>query len=435
MVNCYRLVLALMLFNITTNCFSQTLPAANAKRLEARIIKLAEISAKTDQDADRVAYSVDDIAGRDYVMQLMRVASLQVRIDTAGNIIGRRAGLNNDLPPIMFGSHTDSVPSGGKYDGPAGVFAAIEVIDLLNEASITTQHPLEVIVFSNEEGGLIGSLALTGHLKPSALDVVSQSGLTIRDGINAIGGDSDNLSSAQLSPGDISAFVELHIEQGAILDQTNTNIGVVEGIVGIGWWDINLTGVTNHAGTTPMDARNDAMLAAAELTIAVNQAATSITGSQVATVGRIKAFPGAPNVIPGKVEMSLEIRDLNQDVIDKVFIDIKQRAAKISQESGVAITFTPIDVASPPAPTDTRIRNIISAAAQQHQLSYRQMPSGAGHDAQDMVKLAPTGMIFVPSRKGISHAPEEFTSAVDLANGSDVLASTILAIDSSHFSQ
>lgn len=409
--------------------YAQQLPPANAERLQGRIDQLAAISSATDGNIDRVAYSADDIAAREYIMQLMRVSSLQVRIDAGGNIHARRSGADNTLPPIVFGSHIDSVPKGGIYDGPAGVLAAIEVINLLNEASIVTRHPLEVIVFSNEEGGLIGSLALTGKLKPAALDVISHSGLSIRDGIVAIGGNPDQIPHDQLQPGDIHAFVELHIEQGAVLQNTATRIGVVEGIVGIGWWDVTVTGVANHAGTTPMDLRNDALLAAAELTLAINQAATSMPGGQVATVGRIAAQPGAPNVIPGRVDMSLEIRDLDQTVIDTLFNRVQQQAVRISKTNGITISFKPIDVASPPAPTDPRMRDIIAAAAEQHGLRYRLMPSGAGHDAQDMVYIAPTGMIFVPSRDGISHSPDEFTAAQDIADGADVLLSTVLSID------
>jgi len=404
-------------------------PKADSERLQHRIQTLSQYGANTDGGVDRVAYSKADIDGRAYIMDLMRQAGLIVNIDAGGNIIGRREGSDANAKPIMFGSHTDSVPGGGNYDGPVGVMTALEVIELLNSAEHTTQHPLHVIDFSNEEGGLVGSLALTGKLRTSALDVISHSGLSIADGTKAIGGNLANVASDQIDAGELEAFIELHIEQGAVLDNNGTDIGVVQGIVGIGWWDVTLTGIANHAGTTPMNLRDDAMLAAAELTIAVNQAATSRPGGQVATVGRIQAFPGAPNVIPGRVEMSLEIRDLDQQVIDAVYADIQQRATVISKQSGVKIEFTSIDVASHPAPTDPRMRDIIATAAEQLGLSYRRMPSGAGHDAQDMVAIAPTGMIFVPSKGGLSHTPKEFTSAEQMANGANVLLHTVLAID------
>jgi len=359
----------------------------------------------------------------------MRDAGLTVRVDTAGNIIGRRAGSDDSLPPIMFGSHIDSVPGGGNYDGDVGVIGAIEVAQLLQERGIETQHPLEVVSFTDEEGGLTGSRAMIGKLTDSALEVMTHSGLTIREGIFAVGGDPNRLELAIREPGSIAAFVELHIEQGGILDEENINIGVVQGIVGIRWWDVTIDGFANHAGTTPMNKRWDAMVTAAELTLAINRIATDLPGRQVATVGKIRALPGAPNVIPGEVILSLEIRDLEAQKIQQVFDLIKAEAERIADTRSTPVRFAEIDVASPPAPTDQQMRRIISAVADDLGLSSRLMPSGAGHDAQDMTHVAPTGMIFVPSAKGISHSPKEFTTAVDMANGASVLLKTVLAID------
>ncbi|HEY7160999.1 MAG TPA: hydantoinase/carbamoylase family amidase, partial [Acidobacteriota bacterium] len=228
----------------------------------------------------------------------------------------------------------------------------------------------------------------------------------------------------------ITAYLELHIEQGGILDSEKINIGVVEGIVGINWWDVTIEGFANHAGTTPMNQRKDALLAAAKLIIAVNQVATSIPGRQVATVGRIKAEPGAPNVIPGKVIMSLEIRDLSAEKIQTVYDKIQNEAKKIEQESGTKIQFAALDTTAVPAPTDERVRKIISEAAKELGLTSRLMPSGAGHDAQDIAGIAPIGMIFVPSVGGISHSPKEFTRTEDMANGAAVLLYSILKLDS-----
>jgi N-carbamoyl-L-amino-acid hydrolase len=261
------------------------------------------------------------------------------------------------------------------------------------------------------------------------LDEVSHSGLTVREGIRAVGGDPERLELARRQRGELAAFIELHIEQGAILDEAGIDIGVVEGIVGIYWWDVIIEGFANHAGTTPMNRRRDAMLSAAELALAINRVATSMPGRQVATVGRIRAEPGAPNVIPGRVVMSLEIRDLETAKIMEVFEAVKAEAARIAEDRDTPIRFQPTGVASDPAPTDERMRRIIAAAADRLDLRYQVMPSGAGHDAQDMTHIAPTGMIFVPSRGGISHSPKEFTSAQDMANGARVLLETVLALD------
>jgi N-carbamoyl-L-amino-acid hydrolase len=401
----------------------------NTERIERRIQELSQFGRNPGGGVSRVAFSDADVQGREYVIGLMREAGLAVRIDAAGNIIGRREGSDPDRPGIMFGSHIDAVPHGGNYDGDVGVIGAIECAQVLHENEISTRHPLEVIVFSDEEGGLVGSRAIIGELPPEALDVISHSGKSIRDGIRFIGGDPERLDEARRQEDDIEAFIELHVEQGGILDSKGIEIGIVEGIVGINWWDVTIEGFANHAGTTPMDQRDDALLAAAQLIIAVNETVKGIPGRQVGTVGRIRAEPGAPNVIPGRVVMSLEIRDLSADKIHSLYETIEERADRIAEETGTRISFATIDVTAVPAPTDPRVRRIIAETAGELGLSYQFMPSGAGHDAQDMARTAPTGMIFVPSVGGISHSPKEYTSPGDMANGANVLLHTILRID------
>jgi beta-ureidopropionase / N-carbamoyl-L-amino-acid hydrolase len=402
---------------------------ASPERMEERIQALSRYGANPEGGVSRVAFSEADLAGREYIKALMRDAGLDVRVDTAGNLIGRRAGREDGAPAILFGSHIDSVPGGGNYDGDVGVIGAIEVIELLNEHGIMTRHPLEVVSFTDEEGGLTGSRAMVGSLGGEALQIVSHSGLTIGDGIRRVGGDPDRLDLAVRRPGDLAAYLELHIEQGAILDEADIDIGVVEGIVGIRWWDVTVAGMANHAGTTPMDRRRDALVSAAELTLAINRIARELEGRQVATVGQMRAFPGAPNVVPGRVVMSLEIRDLDAAKMQQVFDLVEDEARRIAEARSTPIAFAELDVAAPPAPTDERLRDLIARAADELGFSYRRMPSGAGHDAQDLAKIAPIGMIFVPSVGGISHAPDEFTSARDMANGASVLLRTVLAVD------
>jgi N-carbamoyl-L-amino-acid hydrolase len=359
----------------------------------------------------------------------MQEAGLTLRTDAGGNIIGRREGSNAKLPPILIGSHIDSVPSGGNYDGDVGVLGAIEVAQTLKEHGVRLKHPLEVVIFANEEGGTVGSFAMIGRLQPAALDLMTQSGKTIGEGIRAIGGDPEHLADAARKPGDLKAYVELHIEQGGILEETDVDIGVVEGIVGIRWWDVTIEGVPNHAGTTPMNHRRDALLSAAEFVLAVNRVATSMPGRQVATVGRLRAEPGAPNVIPGKVVLSLEIRDLDAAKMTAVYDAVRAEADKIAQARQTPFTFAHLKVSSEPAPTDQRLQRIIAKAAGALKLTSKVMPSGAGHDAQEIAHIAPTGMIFVPSVGGVSHSPKEFTSQQDMANGANVLLQTVLAID------
>jgi len=402
---------------------------ADPSRMEERIRKLGTYGAEPEGGVSRVAFSDADVAGRSYVTGLMKDAGLTVRVDAAGNIIGRRDGSEPHLPVILFGSHIDSVPRGGNYDGDVGVVGAIECVQLLRDAGVVTRHPLEVVVFSDEEGGLIGSRAMAGELTPEALDVKSHSGKTVREGIRALGGDPDRIVEARRRPEELKAFLELHIEQGAVLEDSGLDIGVVEGIVGINWWDVTIEGFANHAGTTPMDRRKDALLAAAHLVIAVNRAVTGVPGRQVGTVGRISATPGAPNVIPGRVVLSLELRDLSAEKIQSLFASIQREAKAIEATTGTRISFAAIDATAVPAPTDERVRRLIAESATELGLKDQLMPSGAGHDAQDLARLTPTGMIFVPSAGGISHSPKEYTSPTDMANGANVLLRTILKID------
>ena len=409
---------------------AQTSIRVNGKRIIDHILALAEFGKNPQGGASRVAYSEADKLGREYVLTLLRDAKLEVKIDAAGNLIGRRAGSATNLKPLLIGSHVDTVPEGGNYDGVVGSMGAIEVAQTLAENKVTLRHPLEVVIFQNEEGGLIGSRAMDGELTEKELDLVSRSGKTIREGINFIGGDVAKLAEVRRQKGDIAAYLELHIEQGGILDTEKINIGVVEGIVGINWWDVTIEGFANHAGTTVMNNRQDALLAAAKFIEAVNRIVTSIPGRQVGTVGRINALPGAPNVIPGKVVLSLELRDLDAAKINMLFEKIQAEAQKIASDSKTKFDFKEINV-NIPAPTDPQIRSSINDAARELGLTTKLMPSGAGHDAQDMARLGPVGMIFVPSIGGISHSPREFSRPEDITNGANVLLHTLLKLDRS----
>src|SRR5205085_5843315 len=277
------------------------------------------------------------------------------------------------LRPILLGSHIDSVPEGGNYDGDVGSLGAIEVAQTLAENNIYTRHPLEVVIFQNEEGGLIGSEAMIGVLTNKELDHVSSSGKTIREGINFIGGDVSKLASVKREKGSIAAYLELHIEQGGTLEAEHIDIGVVEGIVGINWWDVTIEGFANHAGTTAMNNRQDALLAAAKFIEAVNRIVTSVPGRQVGTVGRINALPGAPNVIPGKVVLSLELRDLDGAKIQMLYDKIYAEAQNIAATSKTKFDFKEINV-NIPAPTDQRVRSFISEVARDLGLSTKSMP-------------------------------------------------------------
>ena len=409
-------------------------PQSNAQlrvdgsRLNSHLTELAKFGKTPEGGTNRVAYSDIDQQARQYAMQLMRDAKLEVGVDAAGNITGRRAGSDAALKPLMIGSHIDSVPQGGSYDGQVGSMSAIEVAQSLADNNVRLKHPLEVIIFQNEEGGTIGSAAISRGLSEKDLNIVTNSKKTIREGIKFIGGDPDRLASIVRKKGDLAGYLELHIEQGGVLYNEKIDIGVVEGIVGINWWEVTIEGFANHAGTTPMNQRHDALLAAAKYIEAVNRVVTSIPGRQVGTVGKIQSFPGAFNVIPGKVATSLELRDLDSTKVETLFEKTMVEVRRIETETGTKFDFKQVN-GSKPALTDTRFRQTIDESAKQLGLTTKALPSGAGHDAQEIADICPVGMIFVPSRDGISHSPREFSKPEDIANGANVLLHTLLKFD------
>jgi N-carbamoyl-L-amino-acid hydrolase len=358
---------------------------------------------------------------------LLRAAGLEPKIDAAGNIQAVRAGSVPSLKPIAFGSHIDSVPNGGNFDGDLGSLAAIEVIQTLQDHAIRTRHPLQVTIWSNEEGGPLGSqIAVEG---PDATDLDRTfNGTPMRQGLARIGGDSAQLDAARLAPGSIHCYLELHIEQGGTLEKAGIPIGVVDGIVSIDEYTVEIRGVANHAGTTPMPERHNALLAAAKLIEAVQEEVTRTPGRQVGTVGQLTVTPNAPNVIPGFVSHTIEFRDLAESTVAHLGAAIRERAAQIARETGTEITIRQV-VHDPPALAAAEIQRQIEAAAASLGLRTMHLPSGAGHDAQFLARIAPMGMIFVPSVGGISHSPKEFTRWSDCANGANVLLQTILRID------
>lgn len=400
----------------------------NGARALAWLRALGEFGKSPQGGISRVAFSAADREGRDYVARLMREAGLSVTVDFAGNLIGRRAGSGAGLEPLMMGSHIDSVPSGGNFDGQVGSIGAVEVARTLADHGIELRHPLEVVIFTNEEGGKTGSRAWIGQVDGSELDLVTASGHTIAEGLRLVGGDPDRLDEVRREEGAVAAFLELHIEQGGVLEAEEIEIGVVEGIVGIKRWNVTVDGFANHAGTTPMRVRRDALVAAARFITVVDDVASSLPGRQVATIGRLEVQPGAPNVIPGTVTLSLEIRDLEMSKIDRVYEVIGLRAGAIAESEEVRFTFERFYV-STAAPTAPRLRDVIEAAAERLGHSSMRMPSGAGHDAQSIALLGPVGMIFVPSRGGISHSPQEHSEPHHVVAGMNVLLQALLELD------
>jgi N-carbamoyl-L-amino-acid hydrolase len=401
----------------------------NGVRLNAWLTTFDSVG-RTPTGINRVAYSEADLAGRAFTQQLLRDAGLTPRIDTAGNIYARLEGTDRTLAPILIGSHIDSVTDGGNYDGPVGSFGAIEVARTLRETNTRLRRPLDVVIWQNEEGGTTGSKTAIGEMTDAELAKVARSGKTIREGIGIIGGDVSRLAESVKKKGDIACYIELHIEQGGLLEKAGKQIGVVQGIVGLRWFEVTIVGFANHAGATPMDQRQDAMLAAAKFTVAVNDAVRAEPGRQVATVGRMVVSPNTTNVIPGQVVMTVDLRDLDQKKIEH-FTEVFERLAReIGAATKTTFAFKRL-TDSKPAISDSAVMNWIETSATTLGLSSQRMPSGAGHDAQEIAHIAPMAMIFIPSVGGISHSPKEFSRAVDITNGADVLLNAVLAADAS----
>jgi N-carbamoyl-L-amino-acid hydrolase len=365
-------------------------------------------------------------------MKLMTAAGLQPRVDAAGNIYGRRAGTDASAPPILFGSHIDSVPSGGNFDGDLGSLASLGVMETLERAGLRTQHPLEMVIWSAEEGvafgrGLAGSRIVAGDIAPKDLEQV-WSGITRADAIRRIGGAPDRITEAVRARGSLHGYFELHIEQGGTLEKAGIPIGVVEGIVSIQRYRATITGFANHAGTTPMAERQDALVAAGMVPTIVREVVTSRPGRQVGTVGHFDVSPNAPNVIPGSVTLTIELRDLSPDLLVKMADEIRARVANLAASSKTTIEITSLG-GNPPALASSGMQTIVERAAASASLATTRLPSGAGHDAQMMAQLCPMGMIFVPSIGGISHSPRELTRWEDCANGANVLLNSVLQLD------
>ena len=404
----------------------------NETRINQTMQELGELGA-SPEGMLRVAYSPEDIAGRDYAIKMMQEAGLETHIDTAGNIIGRRPGSDDSLPAIAMGSHTDTVPKGGKYDGALGVMAAIEVIRTLEEQGHNTRHPLEVINFTNEEGTrfhrwLVGSRSMSGLLEQEDLDAVDDDGLSLGPCLADIGGDISRIEEAVRKPGELAAYFELHIEQGPYLDRSGTPIGVVTGITGRAVFEVEIEGKANHAGTTPMSTRRDALVSASKLVLAIQKMAAEQEICRVSTVGSIKAVPNAVNVIPGSASIGLEFRDTDMEALASA----EQELQRITDQA-VIDDAVDIDVIrhrfTTSVPITPDMQAMVAEAAENCGFEWESLPSGAGHDAQAVANIAPVAMIFVPSVDGISHSKEEYSTPQDCANGAQVLLELLLLAD------
>jgi N-carbamoyl-L-amino-acid hydrolase len=392
-----------------------------------RIMDLASIGAIDGGGCARLALTDEDAAGRDLVVGWMHELGMTVTTDVIGNVIGTW-NVGKGLP-VMTGSHIDTVRTGGKYDGNLGVLAGLEVIQTLQEASIIPSRPISVGIFTNEEGSrfapdMLGSLVYVGGLPiEDALDIVGIDGARVGDELERIG-----YNGATPCPGFAPhAFVELHIEQGPVLERTNIKIGAVTGVQGISWQEITITGQSNHAGTTPMSMRRDPGYVAAKIAVFLRDLADRYGGHQVCTVGKVDLFPNLVNVIPAKAVMTLDVRNTDENVLAAAEQEISQFIESLSKSEGVQVASRAL-ARFEPVIFHPQIIDIVESVSAAHSPSVTRMPSGAGHDAQMLARVCPSAMIFVPSVEGISHNPAEFTDPDDLVMGSNILLQVLIEL-------
>ena len=400
--------------------------AINGDRMMRQLQQLAEIGLTETKACCRLALTDDDKLGRDLVIAWMKELDMTVTVDPIGNIFGVRAGLQPDLPPVMTGSHVDTVRTGGIYDGNYGVLAGLEVVATLNDARQHTQRSLVVGVFTNEEGArfapdMLGSLVYVGGMPlDEALAIKAIDGAQLGDELERIGYN----GKAPLGANMPHAFIELHIEQGPILDIEGIKIGAVENLQGISWQELTIVGQSNHAGTTPMYLRHDAGYAASAIATFVRDLTRKMGGHQVGTVGKIDLTPNLINVIAARAIMTVDLRNTDESLLKQAELAFEEFLKELAQSEGVTITSRRL-ARFEPVLFDTSLADRIAHHAQALGLSQRRMTSGAGHDAQMLARVCPTSMIFVPSVGGISHNPAEHTEPEDLIAGANVLLATL----------
>ena len=400
----------------------------NIERLKSDIETLAAIGRREDHGIYRMAFSEGDMAGRAWFRQQIEQAGLDVYEDGAANIHAR-LNWRDDTPSVMTGSHLDTVPGAGHLDGALGVLSGLECLRRIKEENISLRHPLEVVAFSDEEGrfgGMLGSQALTGKLSPETIhNAIDLHGVSLTEAMQGCGYNAMDALYARRDPDSIHAYVEMHIEQGPILDQMGCSVGIVDAIAGLFKWDVSLIGVPNHAGTTPMHMRNDAFAGLAEFHTQL-QRILDENGSErsVATIGRVELLPGAANVVPGRVDFSLEVRDTDPRVLEALQGAMRRALSAIARRRNLMFEFKVLSEIEP-VKCSAGLLDEIRRVSDELKIPYLQMASGAAHDAQMLARITRAAMIFVPSKDGRSHSVAEWTDMRDIERGANVLLNTL----------
>jgi len=406
----------------------------NLDRLLADLDAFAAIGGDGRGGVTRLAFTEADREARRLLQERLTAAGLAVRVDAIGNVFGRRAGRQDGLPPVLLGSHLDSVPNGGRFDGPLGVVAALEVVRMLDDARTETRRPMEVVCFVAEESsrfgsGTLGSKAVVGKLAAESLERLRDGeGRTLAEVLRGCGFSPDRLAEVRRRPGGYHAYLELHLEQGAVLEHAGIPVGLVTGIAAPTRFRVTYTGRADHSGATPMPMRRDALVAAAELVLSVRRIVLAHgSPTSVGTVGVLTVQPGAMNVIPGQAILGIDLRDIDADAKRRIAKKVQAAARRIARKWTLDVAVETL-TDELPVPLPERIRQISKAACQACGIPCMELPSGAGHDAMYLAEIAETGMLFVRCREGISHNPAEFVEPRDIAAGTAVLAETALRL-------
>jgi len=393
----------------------------NIDRLKNRFLEISSIGKIENKGISRLAFSKEYDEARNLLKKYMKSIGLDTEIDGVGNLIGTYRGTNSHFSSIVIGSHLDTVPNGGLFDGALGIFAGLEVIESIKDNKIKLKHDIKIIAFNAEEGSAMGGT----FGSRSMMGMINLKNEEIENNLKVCSLNVNDIKESIKDINEIKSYIELHVSQESTLDDENISIGIPEGIASIVRYKINCLGESNHSGTTPMKNRKDALLESSRLMIKIKEITERIGSNLVATVGNLEVFPGAVNVIPGKVEMILELRDINKENVDKAISEIIS-TSKIN--SNVEFIFEKI-IEKPTVFMDKNIMNIIEDSCKLNKIDYKIMISGAGHDAKSFADKVPTGMIFVPSVDGKSHCPEEITKWVDIEKGVTVLLDTLLKLD------
>jgi beta-ureidopropionase / N-carbamoyl-L-amino-acid hydrolase len=408
--------------------------SVDGARLRADLEALGRIGAVPGAGVSRTSFSPSDAQARDWYRARCAEAGLTVEVDGIGNMFVSRPDesvAGGAVPAVWSGSHLDSVPQGGRFDGALGTVAALECVRRLAEERVALRRPVRAVVYSDEEGNyshLFGSSALVrGFTADQLRELTGRDGDRFVDTFVAAGWDLDRATRTKVDPRTIHATVELHIEQGPYLERLGHQIGIVSAIVGLGGGTVTFRGRADHAGTTPMTMRKDALAAACALIVQFPDIARSVSDRAVLTAGIISVEPGGTNVVPGQARLTVDYRDLEQANVDRLAATIAAAARAVAAERGIEVDVE-FEPTIPPSHLDSRIQQIIGAAAAARGLAASALPSGAGHDSQNLATVAPTGMIFVPSAGGRSHCPEEHTAWQDVENGANVLLDTVIAL-------